>query len=166
LRKFVPRFGSQFIDGYKTRLDAIHKLESPLPTLDTKCNKGLVTVQFLDLYYGNGAPQSVDNPCPSVTTVNSFALASVVSGHSSGDIAQTDSDTMRQIKEFMQLNGIRDICMRMLTVEELARAQGFPERFRFPANGTITKHIIGNSVVPGTMCEIILALCAANPQLF
>jgi DNA (cytosine-5)-methyltransferase 1 len=68
----------EFIDSYKTRIDAISSVESPLPTLDTLCNKGLVTAEmqgaFLDKYYGISNPQSVDKPCDTITTVDRFSL--------------------------------------------------------------------------------------------
>jgi DNA (cytosine-5)-methyltransferase 1 len=68
----------EFIDSYKTRIDAISSIESPLPTLDTKCIKSLVTtemsVAFLDKYYGISNPQSVDKPCDTITTVDRFSL--------------------------------------------------------------------------------------------
>ncbi len=68
----------EFIDGYKTRIDAISSVESPLPTLDTLCNKGMVTAEmsgaFLDKYYGISNAQSVDKPCDTITTVDRFSL--------------------------------------------------------------------------------------------
>lgn len=48
-----------------------------------------------------------------------------------------DSETMQKIKLFMASYGIVDICMRMLTIAELKKIQGFPDHYIL--NGTKTQ---------------------------
>ena len=75
-------------------------------------------------------------------------------------IQANDSPYTRIIKEFMQANGIKDITMRMLTVQELKEIQGFPKDYILLGNQAQQKKFIGNSVVPQQMESIIKSLVA------
>ena len=89
--------------------------------------------QFIMEYYGSGTGQSLIDPLHTVVTKDRFALITVLGN------------------EFVLL----DICLRMLTPEELKRGQGFPNDYiidrdyrwrKYPVSKQVAR--IGNSVVP------------------
>lgn len=105
---------------------------------------------FLIKYYGTEAGgHGLDAPIGTVTTLDRFAVVTV----------QIDAVTYV----------ITDIGMRMLTPRELARAQGFPDRYILdaigpngkPLNKTAQIRMIGNSVCP----DMARALVTANVSL-
>lgn len=112
---------------------------APMPTITaTGQHAGLVGA-FLAKYYGSeGQIQPVDRPFDTVTTKARFGLVTV------------------------EINGetyaIVDIGMRMLEPRELARAQGFPDSYRFEGSKADQIAAIGNAVVP----QVMAALVAAN----
>ena len=90
-------------------------------------------VRFLTHYYGTGGASSVDEPLATVTTKDRFGLV-VVSG--------------------------TEIGFRMLDVDELSAAMGFPRGYCL--HGTRSEQVrqLGNAVCPGVMraiCETISA---------
>jgi DNA (cytosine-5)-methyltransferase 1 len=100
-------------------------------------NNKLVT-PFLLPYYRTGVPKSIDGPMDTVTTKDRFALVTA-DGH------------------------CMDIYFRMLSPRELARAQSFPDEFRFVGNkGEVIKQI-GNAVPVSTataLCRSVLRRAA------
>lgn len=112
-------------------------VDEPLPTITSRGGGHLVQ-PFLVEYYGTGQPRSVDEPLPTVTTHDRFALV----------IPQPDGSAV----------GV-DILFRMLTVDELAAAQGL-EHFQFAGNRSEQVRQIGNAVPRRTaraLCEAVLA---------
>lgn len=100
--------------------------------------------QFLMEYYGCGTGQSLNDPLHTVVTKDRFALITVL-----GD-------------EYC----IVDIFLRMLSPEELKRAQGFPEDYiidrdynwnKYPKSAQVAR--IGNSVVPIMAKVLVEANC-------
>jgi hypothetical protein len=74
-------------------------------------------------------------------------------------IYDTDSEPMKQIKEFMALYNIVDIKVRMLRVGELKKIMGFPEDYVLIGTQAEQKKYIGNAVevtMARVLCE---ALC-------
>lgn len=61
-------------------------------------------------------------------------------------IYDTDSATMKLIKQFMADHGIIDIKMRMLKIPELLQIQGFPIDYKLKGTQTEQKKYIGNAV--------------------
>jgi DNA (cytosine-5)-methyltransferase 1 len=108
----------------------------PIGTLTTKNGHSLV-VPFLTKYYGTGSALPVDAPLDTITTRDRFGLAMV--------------SLVRTMREL----GVIDIGFRMLDVEELARAQGFPEGYQLFGNKADRVRQIGNSVSP----PVARALC-------
>lgn len=103
---------------------------------------GLVST-FLTKYYGTDVGQSLTEPLGTVTSKDRFGLVTV----------EIDGETY----------AISDIRLRMLTPEELKRAQGFPKDYiidRYDDNRPVPiaqqVKMIGNSVVP-IMAERIVA---------
>ena len=61
-------------------------------------------------------------------------------------IYESDSPMTIQIKKFMAMYGIVDICMRMLRVDELKRIMGFPTDYILVGTQSEQKKFIGNAV--------------------
>lgn len=75
-------------------------------------------------------------------------------------IDEGDSEVMIKIKVFMCLYSIIDIKMRMFTITELKRIQGFPDDYVLIGNQAEQKKYIGNAVhplVPKAMVEALLS---------
>ena len=110
-------------------------ISSPLPTIATTGAIGLVQ-PFLVQYYGNGIAAGVDQPINTITTKDRFGL----------------------IQGFPGLNIITH---RMLTVNELAAATGFPPSYQFSGGVTAAKKQIGNAVCPDLAQALYRAVLAA-----
>lgn len=100
--------------------------------------------QFIIEYYGQGIGQSINEPLHTIVTHDRFALITVLGN------------------EYV----IVDIFLRMLTPEELKRAQGFPRDYiiDFQQNGKSypkSKQVarIGNSVVPIMAQKLVESNC-------
>lgn len=93
--------------------------------VDLFCGAGGISQPqpFLVEYYGNGTHQDLDEPLPTVTTRDRFAL--VLPDHLPWGL---------------------DIRFRMLQPRELAAAMGFPEDYEIQGNKTETVKQIGNAV--------------------
>lgn len=123
------------------------RVDEPLHTITAGFGGhfGLVSA-FLIKYYGSGTGQTIDAPLGTITTKDRFGLVTV-------DI---DGETY----------AISDIRLRMLTPEELKRAQGFPRDYiidRYddgrPVPKTQQVKMIGNSVVPVMAERLVAANC-------
>jgi len=108
----------------------------PMKTLTAKTGHSLV-LPFLTKYYGTGGVADVQSPIDTITTKDRFGLAMV------------------SLIETMQELGVVDIGFRMLDVDELARAQGFPDDYFLFGNKAERVKQIGNSVSP----PVARALC-------
>lgn len=111
--------------------------ERPLHTVTAKNHDGWLVSPFLVEYYGNGSSQPVDEPLPTVTTKDRFALV---------------------VPELYPLG--LDIRFRMLQPRELAAAMGFPDDYAFAGNKTETTEQIGNAVpvnLARSLCRTLLA---------
>lgn len=100
--------------------------------------------QFLMLYYGSDVGQSIEQPLRTIVTKDRFSLITVMHD---GRV-------------------IMDISMRMLSVDELKRGNGFPDDYdvahdsrfhRIPVSEQTAK--IGNAVVPAMSKAIATANC-------
>ncbi len=103
-----------------------YDLAAPLGTVTSSNGKGLV-FPFLTKYYGTGGVAPVTAPLDTITAKDRFGLTLI--------------ETMREL-------GVVDIGFRMLGVDELLRAQGFPSDYFL--HGTKAEQVkqIGNSVSP------------------
>ncbi len=96
-------------------------------------------------YYGKGGAVDVNSPMPTVTTKSRFAL----------------------VKPQIVIDGktyTLDITYRMLKKEELARAMGFPDTYRFVGNQTKVTWQIGNAVAVHMAKSLLLSLLSDNGQ--
>jgi DNA (cytosine-5)-methyltransferase 1 len=100
-------------------------VDRPLGTVTASRNRGSLIQPFLVQYNGESGALSVDEPLGSVTTRDRFGLVQ---------------------PRLARL----DIMFRMLSVRELARAQGFPDSFMFTGTKTDAVRQIGNAVPVST----------------
>lgn len=100
--------------------------------------------QFIMEYYGNGTGQSLMAPLHTIVAKDRFALITL----------------------FGEENVILDICLRMLSPEELKLGQGFPADYiidrdydgnKYPIAKQVAR--IGNSVVPTMAQKLVEANC-------
>ena len=100
--------------------------------------------QYIMEYYGSGTGQSLLDPLHTVVTKDRFALITVLGN------------------EYVLL----DICLRMLTPEELKLGQGFPRDYiidrdyrwrKYPVSKQVAR--IGNSVVPIMAEKLVFSNC-------
>ncbi|KAA0014757.1 DNA cytosine methyltransferase [Billgrantia pellis] len=138
-------------------------LRKPLPTITATDHNGLVTVSltpaaqvsgkkpalvaaFLAPYYSTGSGETgrdLHKPLPTVTTTDRFQLVTVT----------IDGESY----------AITDIGTRMFQPHELAKAQGFPDRYQFaeidgkPLAKRHQVRLIGNSVCPPLARAIVEA---------
>lgn len=169
---FVKYFGNSTVGN----------VESPASTLLTKDTLGLINVsqpQFsrydlesgqhqvnkflMNPQFGNKG-SSIDKPC--FTLIAQMGkrppyLISTEDGCIGIEIYKTDSEYMEKIKVFMAYFGIIDIKMRMLSVSELKRIQGFPDEYVLCGSQEQQKKFIGNSVVPNVVSEWVISLAKA-----
>jgi DNA (cytosine-5)-methyltransferase 1 len=113
-------------------------IDAPAPTLTAQSNHHALVAAFLAKYYGNDQHGAgLDDPMHTVTSKDRLGLVTVT----------IDGE------EFV----IADIGMRMLQPRELARAQGFPDRYIL--TGTKSQQVarIGNSVCPQVAAAIVTA---------
>lgn len=97
-------------------------------------------MQFIKRYYsGDDQHHSLDGPLGTITTIPHQAIVTA------GVLA----------------SGATDVKLRMLSVDELRRAQGFPAGYRLPKSQTLAKKFIGNSVVP-LMAEALVRAQASQ----
>lgn len=121
-------------------VDRSYDVRNPLGAVTTKRGKSLI-LPFLTTYFGTGGPRPVDEPLSTMTAKQRHGLAMV------------------SLLETMGELGVVDIGFRMLDVDELSRAQGFPEGYHLHGNKAEQIRQVGNAVCPGVMraiCESIL----------
>lgn len=115
-----------------------YDLGGPLGTVTTHNGKALLYA-FLTQYYGDGGQTApVDVPLSTLTTKHRHGLALV--------------QTMEKL-------GVVDIGFRMLTVNELKAAQGFPADYHLEGPKYAQVRQVGNSVTPKVMealCDSVL----------
>ncbi len=114
----------------------LHDPQEPLGAITTHRGQA-VSLAFLVKYNSTGGPQSVDQPLDTLTTHDRYGLA------------------LASLVQTMQELSVIDIGFRMLDVDELAAAQGFPSGYYL--SGTKAEQIkqVGNSVSP----PVAEALC-------
>lgn len=153
--------------------------DDPCPAITTTPKQNVVACETQSDYYLMN-PQysspggSVDNPCFTliarmdkmppylIEAAHGGVLPNFIVPTEQGLVYQiydTDSASMKQIKEFMALYGIVDIKVRMLRIGELKKIMGFPEDYVLVGTQAEQKKYIGNAVevtMARVLCE---ALC-------
>lgn len=126
-------------------------IEEPIGALTTKPKHSVVTTQFMDNPQWGGNCWSIDRPCFTLVARMDKAPPSLVSAMHQyrPDVEFRDDDTpyQRKIKEFMIVNNISKIYMRMLNIKEMLRIMGFGDDYQLTGTITEQKKGIGNAVV-------------------
>lgn len=116
----------------------------PLPTMTAHAAHLNVAVPFLTQFNGTGGAESVANPLTTCTTKPRHGLA------------------IATLMQTMQELGVVDIGFRMLDVDELAAAQGFPSGYQLSGTKQDQIRQVGNAVCPGVMKAICSAIAAQH----
>jgi DNA (cytosine-5)-methyltransferase 1 len=114
-----------------------------------------------------GAQADIELPCPTVIArqdKSPLYLIACEEGNVAVPVYDTDSGVMKRIKAFMALYNIIDIKMRMLSVRELLRIQGFGDQYILEGSQADQKKFIGNSVEPHVVCAWVNALVIDRAQ--
>lgn len=125
------------IDHYGSNGGCSASIDTPLSAVTTKQRHALIE-PFIVKFYGSNVGQSIDEPLHTVTTKDRFGLAFPIP---------------------IEINGERlglDFRFRMFQPHELARAQGFPDDYKFAGNKTEVVRQIGNAN-PGELTEAIIS---------
>lgn len=121
-------------------------LEDPAPTiLASRRQQYIMNPQW------GGNCKDLETPCLTlIARMDKSPLYLVSTEDKAQNLKNTDQDSeiCKNIKLFMAHFGISDIKMRMLSIPELKRIQGFPETYKLEGSKTQQKKFIGNSVVP------------------
>lgn len=127
IQKFwTPTQCEPFIARFNSGRNRVHSIHEPLPVLDCSNRYALVEPIVMG-FYGNATYTPISKPLPTLTTKERFAL---LEGYS------------------IDGKAVQDVSLRMLTVDEIKRAQSFPASYRFSGNRADAVKQIGNSVCP------------------
>ncbi|MEL6110396.1 MAG: DNA cytosine methyltransferase, partial [Planctomycetota bacterium] len=133
----------------------VKNAETPVPPITTMAGSQLI-VPWLNSYYGTQNTSSNDSPVPTITTRDRHAITAALVHPGHPATAQNYPELALQCR--MRQLGIADIGFRMLSNEELARAQGFPCDYQFCGTKKDVTKQIGNSVSPPVAKAITEAL--------
>ena len=136
-------------------------IDRPANTITTNPKFHLVSVktQFLVNPQFSSEGSSVDRPCFTLIARMDKKppyLVTTETGEAAIAVYPDDSPMERKIKAFMAEYGITDIYMRMLTIRELLRIQGFGDAYKLVGTSSEQKKYIGNAVethMAAALCE-------------
>ena len=137
-------------------------IAEPAPTLLASRKHINIASAFIvnPQFRSNGSP--VTAPAPTVIAKQKsypLSLATVTAeGLPRWTPADTDTQAMTELKNFMRQNDIADIFMRMLKMLELKRIQGFPDNYVLKGPLNEQKKFIGNSVETGVVAAWLRAM--------
>lgn len=157
----------QYVHSHYSRGTEGVGIDGPYNTLTTKAKHSLVTGAYLMNPQYSLQGSSLEAPCPTVIARQDKApIHMVISSFNDDEIPHylldTDSDTevMKSLKKYCRENGISDIFLRMLLIDELKRIQGFRTSYKLVGNQATQKKHIGNSVEVNMAMVLILCLAA------
>ncbi len=158
----VPHYGERAGQDPRSR-----DLRAPAPTIPASKSPYSVVTPFFVMYYGTGSARAISRPSPTILAQGEHVgLASpfiVKLNHGSG-VGYRVHDVRKPLKTLTAENGYAlvtacgvavDIRLRMLSIPELARAQGFPTGYQFVGTKKDQVRQIGNAVPPGTAEALI-----------
>jgi DNA (cytosine-5)-methyltransferase 1 len=153
----------QFVSGEYSQGMNLRSVEGPAPTILAHPKQKIVTAQFIiDAQFGNTG-QSVNVPISTITASrHEKYITTAKGGATKADILPGDSETMIEIKRFMAAQGISDIMMRMLRVDELKLITGLPVGYVLYGTQGDQKKFIGNAVPTRVVKAMVEASVAAN----
>ena len=154
--KFIDR---QFSSGTQHS-----SIDAPAGSITTVPKMNLCTAFLVNPQYNN-VGNDISKPAPTIiASQKSYPLSLAVARVGEDGIQDnpTDTNAMRELKAFMRTNGIADIFLRMLKVQELKRIQGFPEQYVLKGPQEQQKKFIGNAVVPQVVSAWLRAMAQAK----
>ncbi len=148
------------------------RVESPVPTITTGVQGGLVAPVLTFYRHGGGQDGRVDDPVQAVTAGgaggnHAMLVAALLTGYYGSNDGCARADRVLGTATTRDRHGlvcvvidgvefvIVDILFRMLRPAELARAMGFPEAFIWPRTQRDTVRLIGNAVSVRTARSLI-----------
>jgi DNA (cytosine-5)-methyltransferase 1 len=138
----------------------VHSATRPLGTVTSKQRHAVVEPMLIKFYGSAEHVNSIQEPLDTITTKDRFGLAQ--------PITQVADDVRRRTnleQPIIEIDGRRyllDILFRMLDLDELSAAQGFPRDYLFTGTKTDGVKQVGNAVPP---CFSEALVTAAITQL-
>jgi DNA (cytosine-5)-methyltransferase 1 len=128
-------------------------LDIPSQAITTNPKHELVTTKWLYDTQFNRIGNSIHKPCPTIIARQDkkpLYLASASNDNLIDNSEEVPGETeiKMKLRAFMRENGITDIKIRSLQLDELKRIQGFPEDYILEGGKTRSMKYIGNSVAP------------------
>ena len=138
-------------------------IDTACGTLTTNPKQNLVTVNYLMTAGWSWPISSIEKPCPTVVASQDKSPIYLVSVETGERLSHRESDTatMKDLKTYCRDNGIADVKMRMLKVEELLAIMGFPKDYKLVGTVSEAKKYIGNAVEVGIARQLMQALASA-----
>lgn len=138
-------------------------IEEPGGSITTRPKHNLVSAQWVvDTQFANKG-KSIEEPSQTLIARMDkkpiYLISANKNEYSNKLNREFRNQTEEKIFEFMQQNGIVDIKIRMLKINELKKIQGFPDEFELTGTKTNQLKFIGNSVVPLMAQKLIEANC-------
>lgn len=121
-----------------------NSLEHPCPTITANRKH----FYLMNPQFGNKGG-SIEKPCFTlIARMDKMPpyLIETKTGTVQIKIEESDTETMRKLKQICNDYGIIDIRMRMLLIEELLRIQGFGDHYKLKGTKADMKKFIGNAV--------------------
>lgn len=160
-----------------------HSVDRPIGAVTTKRGKALA-FPFLTQYNGTADVQPIDQPVGTLSTHDRYGLAGAVVEspmplicfpESWLPVFEVTADTpvdkavakwrhgraLLSLIRTMYAHNVGDIGFRMFSIDELKRAQGFPDAYKLYGTRTEKTKLIGNAVCPRVAKAICEAIGAA-----
>lgn len=140
-------------------------VEQPCGTVTANPKQNLVSTYLMNPQYG-WPMYETDRPSPTIIARQDKRPMYAVftkNGPSYLEPSEGDTEIMKAMKKFCLENGIADIKMRMLRIDELLPIMGFPKDYALLGTKSENKKYIGNAVECGMarqLCEALYAACA------
>ncbi len=133
-------------------------LNDPAPTLLACRKRNYLTTAFLMDHQFSNEGHSLGKPCPTIIARQDKKPMYVVSTKPGPlEVQESDTEIMRDLKEYCIINGIGDVRMRTLFTQELLTISTFPANYILVGTETEKKKYIGNAVPPKIAEELIKA---------
>lgn len=152
IKKYWGEYAEPFLVRYNGGDNRFHKLNKPVPTLDTSNRYGLVQPMLLPQQSGAIA-RPTDRPCPTVATAGAISLIQplIMEYYGNGQCKPVTEPlgtvTCKERFALLKPENCR-IGFRMLQPHELAAAQSFPDWYKFTGSKKDVVKQIGNAVCP------------------
>jgi DNA (cytosine-5)-methyltransferase 1 len=135
----------------------------PIGTLTANPKFNLVTPYWLLNPQYDNKGSSIDKPCFTLIArmdkMPPYLMEAAYGVSPHLKIRDSDSPVMRKLKTICLENGIKDILMRMLFIDELLRIQGFGDGYQMLGTVAQQKKFIGNAVECTQAQSMAEALC-------